>query len=388
AAAAVGQHSLEVQQLAQAQVLASGALGSSASVVGTGTLTLEIGTTVAGVFAPKSGNVAVPIVIDSSKQTLAGTRDAINASGAGVTASIVNGTGGSRLVLRGADGAANSIRLTAVDDDANNTNAAGLSQLAWDPAATAGTGANLSQTQGAKDAMFTVDGVALTSATNSPSDALDGVTLTLKQVTTKPVGIAVSVQTMALRKNINDFVSAYNSLNTLLLNDTKADPTGANRGPLQADSAAVTTLNSLRTMLRGAVSGMTGANSLNAAGIVLQRDGSLATDEKRLTTALQSPQKLSQLFAQTQTGTDASTAGFGARFKTWVTSMTGDAGALSTRVAGLKKGVDSNQKQQDTMNGRLAATEARLRRQYQTLDSQMTSINAQMAQMKASLGLT
>jgi len=61
-------------------------------------------------------------------------RDAINAAKAGVTASIVGSGAGTRLVLRGADGAASSVRISASDSDGNDTDTAGLSALAWDPA--------------------------------------------------------------------------------------------------------------------------------------------------------------------------------------------------------------------------------------------------------------
>ena len=110
------------------------------------------------------------------------------------------GTGASsRLVLRGADGAENSVRITATDDDGNNTDAAGLSALSFDPAATAGTGRNLSQTQAAQDAKYTLDGLALTSPTNTLSSVVEGVTLTLKKETASPVDVNVSVETVAVQ---------------------------------------------------------------------------------------------------------------------------------------------------------------------------------------------
>lgn len=387
ATATAGSHSLTVQQLAQSQVLASAPYAASTTAVGTGTITLELGTTAAGVFTAKSGTTPVAITIDSSNQTLAGVRDAINNAKAGVTASIINDPGGARLVLRGADGAANSVRLTVADGDGNDTDAAGLSAIAFDPAAGAGAGRNLTQTQAAQDAKFTLDGVALTNDTNTAATALDGVTFTLKQVTTQPVSIGISVQAMAVRKNVNDFVNAYNALNSLLASQTKADPSGKARGALQADSTAVGALNALRSMLHGSVTGLAGANTLNAAGIVLQRDGSLSTDETRLAPLLSNPDQLAKLFSQPQTGTDATTGGFGVRFKAWASSLTADSGLIGSRLDGLQKSVTSNQKLQDSQQDRLDRTEARIRKQYQALDSQMNTLNAQMAKMKSALGL-
>jgi len=387
-AAAAGTHSVEVQQLAQSQVLASGYFGSSASVVGTGTLVLDVGTTTAGSLTPRSGSTPVSISIDAAHQTLGGIRDAINAAGAGVTASIVNGAAGSRLVLRAASGADSSIRLTATDADSNNTDATGLSALAWDPAAPAGAGANLTQTQAAQDAKFSIDGVALTGATNSPSTALDGVTLTLSRVTSAPVQVGLSVQTMAVTKNVNDFVNAWNSINTLLRAQTKADPTGTSSGPLQGDFSAGSVLSGLRSMLLGTVSGVSGVNSLSAAGIALQQDGSLKVDSAKLGKLTSQPAQLAALFGQAQSGSDLSSRGFAVRFKAWADGLTGTTGVLTNRVASIQRDVKDNQNRQDNEQNRLDKVEAALRGQYQRLDTQMSTLNAQLARMKSALGLT
>lgn len=377
-----GQHSLTVSRLAQAQVLSSGAYASSSSVVGTGKLTLEIGKTEDGVFTPGADNKPVTIDINAGNGTLTGVRDAINAAGAGVTASIVNGTGGARLVLRSADGAENTIRVTATDDDGNATDAAGLSALAYDPAAAAGSGRNLTQSQAAQDAAFTIDGIEVTSASNTVTGAIEGVTLQLRQVTTEPVSVSIANDTAALRKNIDSFVGAYNALNKLLQSQTQADTN--NRGPLQADSTAVSLLNNLRTMLRGSVSGLGVPDSLAAAGIELQRDGSLLVSDKKLAPLLDQPAQLAALFTQ-KGGGDA--RGFGERFKSWAQTLTGAEGPLTTRTEGLQRSVETNQKQQETMQDRLERTEKRLRAQYQRLDTQMSSLNGQMQQMLASLGM-
>jgi flagellar hook-associated protein 2 len=388
ASAAAGSHTVEVQQLAQPQVLASGAFASSAAVVGSGKLTLELGTTAGGVFTPRASGQPATITIDAAHQTLAGVRDAINAASAGVTASIVNDASGARLVLRTPSGADGSVRLLATDDDGNATDAAGLSALAWDPAAPAGAGRNLTQTQAAQDAKYTVDGVALSGSSNTVDQALDGVTLTLSKVTTAPVQLTLSLQTMAVTKNVNDFVNAWNGLNTLLRNQTTSDPTGRANGPLQNDFSAGQVLSQLRGMLFGGVSGLSGVNTLSAAGIALQQDGSLKVDSTRLNAAMAQPGQLARLFGQAQSGSDASSRGFAVRFKSWADGLTNTDGVLTSRVASLQRDVKNNQSQQDREQARLDRVEAQLRAQYQRLDTQMSTLNAQMARMKSSLGLS
>jgi flagellar hook-associated protein 2 len=385
--AAPGKYRLEVQQLAQSQALASGYFAASTTAVGTGTLTIELGTTTGGVFTPASGTTPKTVTIAAASQSLAGVRDAINAAGAGVTASIVNGSGGARLVLNGGNGAAGSMRVTVADDDTNPTDTAGLSALAWDPAAAVGAGRNLTQSQVAQDALFTVNGLALSSATNSAKDVVQGLTLTLARTTTAPVDVTVAVQTVAVKKNVNDFVNAYNGLNKLLQTQTQADPSGAARGPLQADSTATQLLSSLRGMLQGSVSGMAGAASLSAAGIELQRDGSLKVNDTRITPLLAEPARLAQLFAQAQAGTEANSRGFGLRFKQWTAALTSETGTLASRTSGISRSLTLNQKAQEQQQDKLTRTESRMRAQYQRLDTSMSSLNAQMSQLKSALGL-
>ncbi len=385
APAAAGRYRLEVQQLAQAQALASNAFASSSAAVGTGTLRIELGTTSPGGFTP-GASAAMQVTIDASKQTLAGVRDAINAAGGPVSASIVGTGAQSRLVLRGPSGAESAMRITVTDDDGDPLDAGGLSALSFDPdAAAAGPGRRMTQTQAAQDALFTVDGLALRSPTNQPEGVVQGLSITLRQVTTGPVDLGVSVETMALRKNINDFVGAYNSVVKLLRQQTQADPSGKNRGPLQADGAALGLLGQLREMVRGVVDNPNGPGTLGALGLEVLRDGTLSPQEARLSAALASPDTLARLF----TRADATPAGQGLalRFKAWSRGVSGDSGSIAQRVQGLRGAVDANQKAQDAAQDRLARTEARLRAQYQRLDGDMSRLNAQMAQMRSSLGL-
>lgn len=386
ATAQAGSHVVQVQQLAQGQSLASAAYAQTSTVVGTGTLTLSTGTTAGSVFTPGSA-APVVITIGEANKTLAGVRDAINAAQAGVTASIVTSGAGSQLVLRGADGAASSLRLSVSDADGNATDTAGLSALAWDPAAPVGAGRNLSQTQAAQDALFTLDSLALTSPGNSPQGLVDGLTLSFRKVTTGPVTVAVTTDAMVVRKNVNDFVSAYNGLNQLLKTQLKAGTGGGASGPLQADATALSVLHSLRAALGGAVDGLTdGPAGLNAAGIELQRDGSLKVNETRLAPLLATPDKLSRLFSQAQDGTNAGTRGIAVRLRQWADALTGSTGKLAGRTGGLQHTLTALQRREEGESDRLSRTEARLRAQYQSLDSVMGRLNAQLKQVTAAFG--
>ncbi len=210
-------------------------------------------------------------------------------------------------------------------------------------------------------------------------------TLTLGKVSADPVSLNVTVNTAAVRKNVTDFVSAYNGIVAMLQTQTKADPTGNSNGALQGDATAVTLLNALHNMLHGTVSGLGGVANLASAGVTLQRDGTLAVDDSRLSPLLSKPEQLSALFSQAGTG-DAQ--GFAVRFRTWAQGLTNTGGTLDSRIDGLKHSADVNTKDQDAEQTRLDSMETRLRAQYQQLDSTMSSLNAQMAQMKSALGLS
>src|SRR5262249_47342191 len=151
ATAAAGVHSIDVQILAQAQTLAATALPTTSTAVGSGTITLQFGTYSGGAFTANADRATQTITIAPGQSSLASVRDAINAAGAGVSASIVNVGTGYRLALTSqASGAANAMRITVADDDGNNTDAAGLSMLAFD-ASTGGT-SNLEEKITAQDA--------------------------------------------------------------------------------------------------------------------------------------------------------------------------------------------------------------------------------------------
>ena len=378
--AAAGGYSINVTQLAQAQSLASSpVLAADEADMGTGTLSTSKGT-----------GTPISVVISDTNKSLTGVRDAINAANGGVSASIVRDAAGARLVLRSTtSGSDSAITVTAADSGGTPiTAAAGLGRFAYQASGSVGNGRNLTQTQPAQDAQYNVNGLDLTSSSNTITTALDGVTLTLRGVTTTPVDVDVAIETFSLRKNVNDFVKAYNDLNKLLTDQTRADPTGRSNGALQGDSTAVPLISRLRETLRGSLTGAAGVSSLSAAGLELQRDGSLKVNETKFAPLLADPKQLSALFSQTQQGTDASTRGFAVRFAAFSKALTDSSTGLPTRTESLQQSIKYNQRQQETTQDRLTRIEARIRSQYQRLDTEMTKLNGQMSFITAKFGST
>src|SRR5690349_19292386 len=205
-----GSYSLEVEQLAQQQKVASAGFASLSSVIGSGTLTIQYGTYDSGTntFSLNSAKAAQTITIDPSNSTLAGVRDAINAANAGVSATIINDGASNRLVLTAKDtGAANSLRITVSDDDGTNIDSSGLSQLAFDPTATAGAGKNLTQVQAAQDAKLQIDGISISKPSNTITDAIEGLTLNLLKANAgSPTTLDVTRDSVGVKSSVEAFV--------------------------------------------------------------------------------------------------------------------------------------------------------------------------------------
>ena len=323
--AAVGTFNLSVASLAKSQSLAVRNQFSSVNeVVGTGTLTFTLGTTsytsnantandTYGGFVAKAGAASKTVTIDSSNSTLSGVRDAINAADIGVSAAIVNdGTSFRLLISNNSTGAENSLQINVSDSgDSNDTDQSGLSRLAFN--SSAGT-TNVYQTTAASDAAFTINGLSLTSTGNTVTDAVTGMTLTLKEITSS-ADISVTDNQSGIKQAINTFVSGYNDLITTLNQLTSYDSATGVRGALQGDFSARSIVSKLRSTLGNAADGYKGELSrLPELGITSSTTGTLVVDDAKLTSALQSNfddvAGVLAHFANPSAGSGISVAGF------------------------------------------------------------------------------
>lgn len=374
AGATPGNYSVSVTALATTQsIVGNTTYSSAASTVGSGTLTIQTGSWSGNAFSAKTGSSAIQVTI-ASGDSLATVRDKINAANAGVTASIVNDANGSRLVMNSsATGAANGFRIQATDDDGNNVDNAGLSALAYDPAnSTAGT----TQTQAAGNAAATINGVAVSSSTNTFTDVMAGISMTVGKVTTSPVNVTVGQDNDAITKAITDFATAYSTLATYLKNNTKYDESTKQGGTLQGDSLAVGTLNQFRATLGNSTTASSVFSTLSSVGLEMQTNGTLVVNNKKLTAALGNLGEVKKLFANVDTS-GGGADGLATQIRTLSDQMLSIDGTLTTRTDGLNKTISNNQKRQDELDARATLYEKRLRAQYTALDTAMASISTQ-----------
>lgn len=362
--------SVEVQGLAKAQATASAALIPVGGMLGPGTLRLELGkwSVSPASFTPGSGT---PVEISiAASDTLADVASKINGANAGMTASVLTDASGERLLLRGKNTGENAgFQLSVLEGgdtdptSPGNTDDSGLSRLV--------NGSTVSQY--ADNASATVNGIAVTSATNTFANTVSGVTFKAEQVTTSPVEITVSKDTSAVQKNIDDFVAAYNAINQLLQDATKYDSATKTAGLLQGDSTAVSLQNSLRNALQSVTTGSSAYKRLADVGITQQRGGDLVVDSSKLSAAMGNMDELKNMFSSTGAG---SAEGIAVRLKRVTADLLSSSGYFKTKDDSLKRALDQNSKEQVRVNEKAARIEAQLNAKYSALDSKMTSLNA------------
>ncbi|HSW25209.1 MAG TPA: flagellar filament capping protein FliD, partial [Burkholderiaceae bacterium] len=191
---------------------------------------------------------------------------------------------------------------------------------------------------------------------------------TAVQITTAPDKDAV-------RKKVEAFVSAYNDLNKELAAQTKYDAATKTAGALQGDSAAVSLRASLRNTLRGNSGASTTFTRLADIGFDVQQDGSIKLDTKKLDNALANLGELKKLFSNSDTLAPAND-GFATLFRTQVSRALGVDGSIASRSDGLRSSISRNEKRQAELENRVLQTEARLRKQYTALDTQMGQLQS------------
>lgn len=265
--AKTGQYTMEVSQLAQAHsIKAATAYASEDTVIGTGTLTLNV------------GDKTTSITIDQTNNTLKGVVDAINAeSNTGLNAQMIEVDGGMQLVFSSSKtGEDNAVRIS-VAGDTDGDPATGLSQLAYDGTDTS----TLVESVQAKDAEFTINGVAVSRATNTIDDVIKGVEFSLTGTTSSPSTISILPSEEKVAENIEEMITAYNSFKEIVSELTAFRGLG-NSGVLLGDNTLRNIDAQMRKVMTSTVSGLEGSriSSLSEIGVSTNKDTGQLTFDK------------------------------------------------------------------------------------------------------------
>jgi flagellar hook-associated protein 2 len=343
--ASAGDHTLTVQKLATTSQQHSTLLPKGGAL--SGNLTLQIG----------DGN-PVTITVDESNNTVVGLAAAINNRNAGVTATIITDSMGVRLSLTGPSGAANELRLdtsSLVDAEGNSV--------------------NMTETQTAGDASFTLDGVPLTSDTNSISEALTGVTFQLLGVTSRAVTMQIANDTSGIAATLGSFVSAYNTLASALSEQEVKNARG-NGEPLYGDQVLSLLQSQLSAALAFDTSTSDASSDLTRLGITIGTDGQMTLETSTLSAELADNFGGAATFFQVA-------GGFGQN----LTSVLNSLGVRGNGVLALRSAQNTSQESmlaenKTRLEARLATYEANLTTELNAANEILQSIPSRLNELK------
>jgi flagellar hook-associated protein 2 len=371
--AVAANYTVDVTQIAQAQSITSGAFTKDqAASLGTGTVSIMV------------GDNSMNLTIDSSNNTLSGLAAAINnsSSNPGVAATVVNGKDGAHLVLSStATGSTNTISVNVT----NASTGAALSSLAVKSvpgddsvtptgsdaigASTLEPGSAWTQSSAAQDAVFSLNGTDVTSATNNITNVLDGVTMTLtSEAAGKTQMLTIAPDTTQQVNDITNFVSQYNAVVSTMASLTTFDSTaaaGSQGGPLLGDSMLDSVQDALGNIVSGGIKGAAAGTTLASLGITLNTDGTMSLDTDSLNAAVQfNPGQVASVFN--------STNGIAQQLNTSITAFTKSGGVIDVRTDAITTDLNSIKDQSDT----LTAYQTQLTAQY---TAEFTALNTLMA---------
>ncbi len=359
-----GTHSLEVLSLAKAQRRTSVGFATSSTSLNNGdafNLSLAIGS-----GAPQT------IAIAASKDTPAGVVSTINGANLGVTAQLVNtgnATAPIQIVITGKTGLANAFTLT--------------SDIA------SGTGLNFSSLESASDASIKVNGVSMTRGTNTVSDAIPGVTLNIKAVTSGAATVDMIRDTSLVKTKLNDLVTAYNDVESVLKDaynkDSKVEGYGAS---LVSDSL----VQKVRSEVRGIFSGTsstpgTNIKALRDVGITITREGKMEMDATKADTALASQfddmvKMLSQNRTTPTTLVTLPSGLAGDAVKT-LDAMINFNGTISTQSRNTTEQIAKYKTDLKKLDERMTQLLERYSKQFSTMDSLVGQSNSMKTSLKS-----
>lgn len=373
ATATPGTYKIDVARLATASTVASAAVEKDAKFAAGGSLTINVG-----------DEALKAVTLPSGKDlSLSEVSSAINAQlkDQGISATVVTNPsdGKSRLMLTSSKtGAGNDITLSASGD---------LAKLAI-PAQSAGTPSpdGVQYISRATNAQLSINGLSVESASNTVSDAIEGVTLTLTAPTTtnstvngetvstsKPITLTVAEDKSGVKSNVKKFVEAYNSLISTTSSLTQVTKVGEDGVPIAAalvgDAGVRQLLGNMRSELGNPQAGGDGGVRILAdMGITTGKDGKLVIDDAKLTKTLDDNYEAVAGFF---TGDD----GLMSRLSSKLEIYTQTGGILESRISGLNGTIKSVDKQNEALTMRMDKLQARLLAQFNAMDGLLGRMN-------------
>ena len=369
ATAATGTFNLTNISLAKGQELYSGLISSAASTLSGGAGTLAV-TLASG----KSETIS----LGSGSMTLNNVAAAINKQAGGVNASIIGTSAGARLVLNSSStGASAAFSVSGTG---------ALAQFAYSNA-TPGSEV-LAQT--AANASLTLNGIPLTSTTNTLGSAVTGVTISL--VSSGNAALSVSSSPAGLSGNLSSVATSLNAAISAIAGETKfaaksssaASSASAKTGPLLGNFSAT----NLKNQLMSAVSTLESSGlSANAIGLSITSTGGVSFNSTAFSSAYaKNPASVGSLVSKLYTSLSNIAASAIGNSGTSSTSGTSITGFISAQTTSLNDSINSIDQQITLMTQQSSATLKSLAAQYTTAENTASSASITRAYLSVFLG--
>jgi flagellar hook-associated protein 2 len=305
-------------------------------------------------FTLQFGLTPYTFQLNNNNDSMVGLRDAMNASGAGVTASILTTSGGNYLSLQANSTGANALQLYA------GATAAGTDLL---------TGAN----QGS-DAVFQLNGINVDQKGNVAGNIVPGLTFTLQGKSATPVTITLASDPTQLSSALQDLVTKYNALSTAV-----AAQTGQAGGSLTGD----TVINQIRQTLQQIAGYTTSSGTVQSLADLGVQFGDLTGQASFNQTTFDSLSQTQIADAFKYVG--STTTGLGGLSQQLTEYSDPISGLIQSEVSGLKTADQDLQTRIATLTARASTVQAALIKQMEAADAAQAELQSQQQQLTASL---
>ena len=243
---------------------------------------------------------------------------------------------------------------------------------------------NFNQGVQGKNASLTVDGIPVSSTSNTVNNVINGVTLNLNSASpNSTLTLTVAPDTTQATNAINQFVSAYNTAIQNLNSQFAVASDGSGGGALETDGTVRAAQSQLLSAISYSIGGNNGIVNLASMGINLNNDGTLTVDNSALSTALSQNYSAVQSFMQT------TSTGFGSNLSNVLTSLTGPGtGALTVDAQGIQQSSTDLGQQISDLQASMTTQQQQLIQTYSQVNvtlQELPLLQDQMSQQLASI---
>ncbi|MCL1125458.1 flagellar filament capping protein FliD [Shewanella surugensis] len=350
-----GSYQLKVSQLAESQKIGTASVSDSTAALGEGNINIDV----------NGESFDIEVAADDSLESV---MNKINDSGdnTGVTATIINGDNGPQLIMTSTEtGLDNQIVVTGSDTDAGT----GISDTFI-----------MTELSAAKDAIMSIDGIEVTSSSNTVENAITGVTFTLKEADVDETTVlTIDPNTSGVKSKVNTFVESYNALMTTISGLSGYNAETEQAGILQGDALPRSLQSQLRGLMSSGYETPSGSLTLASIGVTTTLDGTLEVNDDLLDSALEDGlADISALFSTEDTG-------LASKMDSFADNYVQAGGILDSRDETLDNQLIRLEDTRAQFALKMAAYESRLFKQYNAMDLIVGNLNAQSSQLQERL---